>query len=96
MKRLEIDVENLLVEACRKKGIKCLKSEMLEKGFPDRVVFHVFKKEIYFIEFKNLTYYQQQETQKEWQKRIEKSGGKYFLLDGEDETRKFIREYIEV
>lgn len=94
MKLTEKNVENMLVMACRKMGLPCLKTERLARGFPDRKVFNRLHYETYYIEFKNETYYKQTRAQKKWQEIIEKSGGKYFLLDGEEETKKFIDKYI--
>jgi hypothetical protein len=91
----ESDVEQLLIDACESIGIRCPKGNSTDKGFPDRVIYNVYKGEIYFVEVKNQTYYKQQKTQREWQKHIELSGGKYFLIDGEEEMKQFIRKYIQ-
>ena len=66
------------------------------KGYPDRIVYHRLRGEIYYVEVKNETYYTQQKRQQEWQEHIEASGGKYFLVDGEEQMKNFIKEYIDV
>lgn len=96
MSLLESAVEKKLVNACRKTGIKSIKGKSRNcKGFPDRIVFNTKKHEVYYIEIKNQTYYEQQATQKDWQKIIEASGAKYFLIDGDDEMNVFIKEHIK-
>ena len=94
MKLYEKNVEAMLVRACNKKGFKCPKTEMIARGFPDRMVFNTERGEIYYVEFKNKTNYKRSDLQESWGARIKFAGGKYFLLDGEEETRKFIQNYI--
>ena len=96
MYKVENDVEDMLVKACKRLGIRCPKGKSKNnKGYPDRIVYHRIRHEIYHVEVKNQTYWEQQVLQKEWQVHIEESGGKYFLIDGVEEMKQFIERWIE-
>jgi len=93
--KIENDVEKMLVDACAIRGIRCIKGKTaIGTGFPDRIVFHRFRKKIYYIEVKNQNY-EQQLDQKEWEKHIRESGGEFFLIDGPVEMKRFIKGFIE-
>jgi hypothetical protein len=95
MKRLEKQVEQMLVRACKEYGIKCIKgSSENNKGFPDRVVFHTKKGVIYYVEVKNEGYYKMTDIQEYWRKIIIESGGLHFTITGEKEMEAFIQTHI--
>lgn len=95
MKLLEKQVEAMLVKACKIENIKCIKGWAENNvGFPDRIVFHTKKKEIYYVEVKNETSYKLTPLQRLWLTTISDSGGKYFLVNGEKEMEAFINTYI--
>lgn len=90
---LETHVEKMLVDACKAAGIPTVKSENIEKGFPDRMVF-VPNHSVIFIEIKNKTDYVRQARQRRWAKRIIAAKGNYYCIDGEQEMRQFIEKII--
>lgn len=92
---IENDVEKLLIHACKKVGIKSKKGNPQgDRGFVDRIVFHTKAHRILYVEIKNQTYYERTRKQKKWAKTITDSGGEYFLIDGAEEMKKFIKIYI--
>ena len=92
----ERSLEQKFIVQCRKNKVKTMKGDARNNiGFPDRVVFIHQIKEIHFVEFKNETYYSQTIPQKHWQDIIEKAGGKYFLINGEEEMNNYINKYIK-
>jgi len=91
----EKTLENRLFDACKRNGIKCVKGQSRSnRGFPDRVLFDPIRNRIFYVELKNETYYKQTPQQKDWQKTIEKSGGQYVLLDGEEQVKLFIINFV--
>lgn len=90
---LESRVEKMLVDACKAAGIPTVKSENVDKGFPDRMLF-VPNHGVIFVEIKNKTNYVRQARQKRWAKRIIAAKGKYYCIDGEQEMRQFIDKII--
>lgn len=96
MARTERTVEDRLVHACRKIGIRCPKGLSAENtGFPDRIVFNTIIREIHYVEIKNKTYYQRTQRQIEWSEIIIQCGGKYFLIDGKQQMDDYIAKYIK-
>lgn len=96
MKLLEKHVEAMLVKACKIKNFRCIKGPSENNiGFPDRIVFNTEKKQIYYVEVKNETSYKLTELQRLWLHDIVDSGGKYFLINGEEEMKEFINKYIK-
>jgi hypothetical protein len=94
---MEKDLEAKLIRACKKKSIKTIKGDSRNNiGYPDRIIFNHIIKEIHFVELKFGTYYKQTVPQLEWQLIIQKSGGKYFLIEGEEQLKEYIKKYIEV
>jgi hypothetical protein len=95
MKLLEKQVEQMLVNACKKKVFRCVKgSTMNNIGFPDRIVFNTETNRMFFVEIKNETSYKLTEPQKMWLKVIKTSGGEFFVINGEKEMHTFINTYI--
>lgn len=91
---LENNVENYLVRKCKILGFHSVKSETITKGFVDRIIF-AKEKGIFYVEIKNKTNYQQKKIQKHWMNIIKQSGGKYFIIDGIEEMKQFIKEELE-
>lgn len=93
---IEQRVEQMLVDACNSVRIKAIKGNANGNiGYPDRIVYQTNTGNIYHVEVKRgKTGYKQTRKQFEWQKRIEKSGGTYFLISGVEEMNSFINEYI--
>lgn len=91
----EKKIEQLLIRACQKAKIECVKSEKIARGFVDRIVFNHHTGEIHFLEIKGGFYYQQTKHQKDWEDKITKCGGKYFYINGVDEMQKYIENYIK-
>lgn len=89
-------LESKLVKACRANGIKAVKGNSeSNRGFPDRIIFLEHLEQIHYVELKNNTYYQQTPLQKAWEERISKSGGAYFLLNGDGEVDMYIDYFIK-
>lgn len=95
MKRLEKQVEMMLVNACKTANIKTIKGDSYYKGFPDRIVFDTNHGKIYYVEVKNEGYYKMTTMQKYWADIIKKSGGLFFLITGESEMNAFIETHIK-
>lgn len=94
MATTEKELEKNFCNELKKNGIKTIKgSSKNNKGFPDRIVFA--KSGIYFVELKNDTYYGQTKLQKYWEQIITQSGGEYYLLNGETETKEFIKKITQ-
>lgn len=92
----EKSVEKKLVDACKKLGMKCPKVKIeMGNGFPDRMVFHKYRQEIFFVEVKYGGYYVQTKKQNDWQKRIEEVNAGYFLIGSEEEMDYFIETFIK-
>ena len=95
MAKTEHALEQKLINACKKVGVKNIKGETRNNvGYPDRIIFNHIIKQIHFVELKNETYYGQTVPQQAWQKTIEQSGGLYFLINGEEELKKYIYKYL--
>jgi len=93
----EKDIEKKIVNACAKRGVKCVKGNPTNKrGFPDLIIFNNIVKEIHWLENKLGSYYGQTPTQRKWQKIIEDSGGKYFLIRDIEEANAYIEKYLKI
>lgn len=90
----EEDVENMLINACQELGYKCLKSEKLTRGFPDRMVF-IPNVGIHYVEIKLGSSYKQTKQQRYWQSIIERSQEAYFLITGAVEMQDYIDKHIK-
>lgn len=92
MATTEKALENRLIKICKKNSIKTIKG--FGRGFPDRIIFVASLRQIHYVELKNSKYYTQTKLQQYWQKIIESAGGKYFLINGDDELNEYIKKYI--
>lgn len=88
-------LEQRLIRACKKSKIVIVKGDTRNNsGFPDRIIFNHLLGIVHFVELKNETYYKQTIPQKRWQNIIETSGGKYFLINGDNELDMYINIFI--
>lgn len=92
----ERQLETKFINLCRQYKIKTIKGDSRNNvGFPDRIVFNQHNRTIHYIEFKNDTYYRQTIPQGYWQDIIEGSGGRYFLINGEQEMLQYVETFIK-
>lgn len=91
----ESRLEKRLIRALKKRNVKNIKGDSTNNvGFPDRIIFNHLVREIHYVELKNDTYYKQTIPQKKWQEIILNAGGRYFLLNGDDDVNAYIRNYV--
>jgi hypothetical protein len=92
----ERQLESRFINLCRKYKVKTIKGDSRNNvGFPDRIVFNTDTETIHYVEFKNDTYYKQTIPQGYWQDIIEASGGRYFLINGENEMLQYVDTFIK-
>lgn len=91
-KYLEKELESYFEKKLDELNIFHIKGESHgRKGYPDRTIFafaelHVELK----VGKEGKSYYKQTKIQKKWQNRIERSNGKYYLLEGYEQVDKFL------
>lgn len=90
-------VEAKLIRKLKELGVfNCKGNPKQLKGFPDRMVF--VNNHIIFVECKAGkelgSYYGQTPLQKKWQKQIEASGSRYFIVEGASGVDSFIEWLI--
>lgn len=96
MAKTETALEKRFHQTCKAHGVRTIKVDPENiNGFPDRIVFNVLSGEIHYIELKNNTAYERTHNQKKWASIIEECGGRYFLLDGDDDVNAYLDYHIK-
>jgi len=96
MAKREDNLETRFIKLCKLNGFRTIKVNPKQyDGFPDRIVFNTNVGQIHYIELKNNTYYERTHNQIGWAEIVIKSGGIYFLLDGDADVEAYIDKFFE-